>query len=158
MSFSNIGKHKYSWVLNIIRCVYLKVDRWYLNKIRCDKKKKYPNTLHFTHFDKKKNTHISRCKIVHLYKSAIVTMHICMVTVALAFIILHFFLSPSRYSLIFNFSLSPLSLFISGPSVQPHRHDQSSLADQPHRYIQSNLILADQSSLTDTISLIFDPF
>ena len=45
MSFSNIGKHKYSWVLNIIRCVYLKVDRWYLNKIRCDKKK---STL--THF------------------------------------------------------------------------------------------------------------
>ena len=43
MGFSNIGKHKYSWVLNIIRCVYLKVDRWYLNKIRCEKKKKYPN-------------------------------------------------------------------------------------------------------------------
>ena len=38
----NIGKHKYSWVLNIIRCVYLKVDRWDLNKMRCDKKK-YPN-------------------------------------------------------------------------------------------------------------------
>ena len=44
MGFSNIGKHKYSWVLNIIRCVYLKVDRWYLNKIRCDKKK-YPNSF-----------------------------------------------------------------------------------------------------------------
>ena len=42
MGFSNIDKHKYSWVLNIIRCMYLKVDRWYLNKIRCDKKK-YPN-------------------------------------------------------------------------------------------------------------------
>ena len=41
----NIGKHKYFWVLNIIRCVYLKVNRWYLNKIRSDKKKKYPNTL-----------------------------------------------------------------------------------------------------------------
>ena len=40
MGFSNIGKHKYSWVLNIIRCVYLKVGRWYLNKIMCDKKKK----------------------------------------------------------------------------------------------------------------------
>ena len=39
MGFSNIDKHKYSWVLNIIRCVHLKVDRWYLNKIRCDKKK-----------------------------------------------------------------------------------------------------------------------
>ena len=48
MGFSNIGKYKYSWVLNIIRCVYLKVGRWYLNKIMCDKKikknkKKYPN-------------------------------------------------------------------------------------------------------------------
>ena len=38
MGFSNIGKHKYSWVLNIIRCVYLNVNRWYLNKIKCDKK------------------------------------------------------------------------------------------------------------------------
>ena len=114
-------------------------------------------TLHFTYFDPK-NNHIKECKLVHLCTSATVTMHICTVTVALVFNILHFFLSPSRYSLIFNFSLSPLSLFISGPSVQPHRHDQSSLADQPHRYIQSNLILADQSSLTDTISLIFDPF
>ena len=94
---------------------------------------------------------------MHLYKSAIVTMHICMVTVALAFIILHFFLSSS---LTLSFSTSTLTSlsFIFGPSVQPHRHDQSSLADQPHRYIQSNLILADQSSLTDTISLIFDPF
>ena len=32
MGFSNIAKHKYSWTLNIIRCVYLKVNRWYLNK------------------------------------------------------------------------------------------------------------------------------
>ena len=40
MGFSNIGKHKYSWVLNIIRYVYLKVGRLYLNKIMCDKKKK----------------------------------------------------------------------------------------------------------------------
>ena len=45
MGFSNIGKHKYSWVLNIIRCVYLKVDRWYLNKIRCDKKKSTLTTV-----------------------------------------------------------------------------------------------------------------
>ena len=27
MGFSNIGKHKYSWVLDVIRCVYLKVGR-----------------------------------------------------------------------------------------------------------------------------------
>ena len=42
MGFSNIAKHKYSWALNIIRSVYLKVNRWYLHKVRCDKKK-YPN-------------------------------------------------------------------------------------------------------------------
>ena len=45
MSFSNIAKHKYSWALNGIGCVCLKVNRWYLNKIRCNKKK---STL--THF------------------------------------------------------------------------------------------------------------
>ena len=38
MGFSNIAKHKYSWALNRIGCVYLKVNRWYLNKIRCKKK------------------------------------------------------------------------------------------------------------------------
>ena len=38
MGFSNIAKHKYSWVLNRIGCVYLKVNRWYLNKIRRKKK------------------------------------------------------------------------------------------------------------------------
>ena len=55
-------------------------------------------------------------------------MHICTITVALVFNILHFFLSPSPHSLIFSFSFSSLSLslFISGPSVhrsvQPHSH------------------------------------
>ena len=47
----------------------------------------------FTHFGPK-NTHISRCKIVDLCTIATVTVHICMVTVALLFIILYFFLSP----------------------------------------------------------------
>ena len=37
MGFSNIAKHKHSWVLNRIGCVYLKVNRWYLNKIKCNK-------------------------------------------------------------------------------------------------------------------------
>ena len=82
-------------------------------------------TLHFTHFDLK-NTHICGCKIMHLCTSAIVTVHICTVTVACIFNILHFFLSPSPHSLIFSFSLSPLSHFISSPSVyrsiQPHSH------------------------------------
>ena len=41
-----------------------------------------------------KNTHISGCKIVHLFTIATVTMHICTVTVTLLFIILYFFLSP----------------------------------------------------------------
>ena len=39
MGFPNIVKHKYSWVLNIIRCVFLKVNRWFLNKSRRNKKK-----------------------------------------------------------------------------------------------------------------------
>ena len=43
--FSNISKHKFSWALNRIGCVYLKVNRWYLNKIRCNKKK-YPNNVY----------------------------------------------------------------------------------------------------------------
>ena len=46
MGFSNIAKHKCSWVLNRIWCVYLKVNRWYLNKIKCKKKKK--STLTFS--------------------------------------------------------------------------------------------------------------
>ena len=47
----------------------------------------------FTHFGPK-NTHINGCKIVHLCTIAIVAVHICMVTVALLFIILYFFFSP----------------------------------------------------------------
>ena len=80
----------------------------------------------FNTFWPQKNTHISGCKIVHKCTSATVTVHICTVTVTLAFNILHFFLPPSPHSLIFSFSLSPLSFFISGPSihrsVQPHSH------------------------------------
>ena len=45
IGFSNIVKQKYSWFLNRIECVYLKVNRWYLNKIRCKKKKKSTLTL-----------------------------------------------------------------------------------------------------------------
>ena len=54
--------------------------------------------VNFTHFNKK-NTHINACKIVHIYKNAIVTMHICTITVALHTNILlishfaHFFFS-----------------------------------------------------------------
>ena len=41
----------------------------------------------FTHFEQK-NTHISKCKIVHKCTRAIVTVQICTVTIALAFNIL----------------------------------------------------------------------
>ena len=47
-----------------------------------------------------------------MYKciSATVTVHICTIIVALAFNILHFFLSLLPHSLIFSFSLSPLAM------------------------------------------------
>ena len=128
-------------------------------------------TFHFTHFNQK-NTHISGYKIVYLCTSATVTVHICTVTVALTFF----------FSLL-HLTLTSLS-FISGPLIRPHRHDQfslididqSSVVDQPHKSVQrrqsaslisladqprqstSMISLADQSSLTDTISLTFDPF
>ena len=38
--------------------------------------------VNFTHFNKK-NTHINACKIVHIYKNAIVIVHIYTITVAL---------------------------------------------------------------------------
>ena len=48
---------------------------------------KIQKSLHFTHFGQK-NTHINGCKIVHKCTIATVIVHICMVTVALAFNIL----------------------------------------------------------------------
>ena len=48
---------------------------------------KIEKVAHLTYFEQK-NTHISRCKIVHLCTIATITMHICTVTVAYAFIIL----------------------------------------------------------------------
>ena len=72
---------------------------------------KIQKVLHFTHFDQK-NTYIIECKIVHKCTSATVTIHICTVTVSLAFILL-FFLSPPHtlfFSLVW---LSPAALFSS---------------------------------------------
>ena len=104
-------------------------------------------TLHFTHFDPK-NNYISGYKIVHLCTSATVPVHIYMITVALVFNILHFFLSPSPHSLIFSFSLSPLSRFISGPSVhrsiQPHSH-RSPISPASRSLISSVLPLMSKS-------------
>ena len=57
MGFSNIAKHKYSWTLNRIGCVYLKVNRWYLNKIR--RKKKYLNIMYQI------KCIIKRCYLLH---------------------------------------------------------------------------------------------
>ena len=70
----------------------------------------------FTHFNKKKkNTHISAC----------------IVTVALHLIFYYFFLSPSPHSLFFSLvlPLSPLSLFISGPSFSPHWSSKQATTD-----------------------------
>ena len=82
---------------------------------------KIEKVAHFTYFEQK-NTYISRCKIVHLCTIATITVHICTVTVACAFIILlvfslyclwcspffsffHFF----SFSLYFFFLLSSLA-------------------------------------------------
>ena len=51
-------------------------------------------------------------------KNVTVTVHICMVIVALHLIFYYFFLSPSPLAL-WCFSLSPLSLFL---SLVPHSH------------------------------------
>ena len=61
-----------------------------------------------------KKTHISRCKIVHLYIIATVTVHICTVTVVLVFNILIIFFSL----LVSEFRL--LSLFLSSFFFSPH--------------------------------------
>ena len=61
------------------------------------------------HILTKKNTHISGCKIVYKCISAIVTVHICTVTVALTFNILVIF--PLSLSLV-ALTLTPLSLFL----------------------------------------------
>ena len=62
---------------------------------------KVQKVVNFTHFNKKKkkNTHISACKIVHIYKSVTVTMYICTVIVALHLIFYYLFLSSSPHSL-----------------------------------------------------------
>ena len=122
----------------------------------------------FTHFGLKKH-HISLSKIVHLCTIATVAVHICTATVAFAFIILQFFLSPSPHSLI-SASHSHLSLFYlrslspASPtqSVQPRRSASpisfsvshlcffiSGHLVQSHRHDQSSLTDSDQSSLTD---------
>ena len=38
LPWTRIMGHKYSWALNRIACVYLKVNRYNLNKIRCKNK------------------------------------------------------------------------------------------------------------------------
>ena len=54
--------------------------------------------VNFMHFNKIKNTYISvyiTCKIVHIYKNVIVSVHTCTVTVTLHLIFYYFFLSFS---------------------------------------------------------------
>ena len=80
--------------------------------------------VNFTHFNQKK-TQISACKIVHIYKNAIVTVHICTVTVALHTNILlishftHFFLSSLSAK---PMHLLSLIIFVFLRYTHPHRH------------------------------------
>ena len=67
-----------------------------------------------------KKTHINGCKIVHKYTSAIVTVHICIVIVALLYIILILFLSPHILSSPDSFSLQLIISAIDNPHRQPH--------------------------------------
>ena len=68
--------------------------------------------LYLLHILAKKNTHISGCKILHLCTSATVTVHICTVTVACVFNILHFFFLSFT-------SLFQLLTLTSFPSISP---------------------------------------
>ena len=74
---------------------------------------KIQKVTYFTHFDQK-NTCISGYKIMHKYTSATVTVHICIVTVTLLYIILVVFLALHILSSTYSLSLSstPKMLFI----------------------------------------------
>ena len=54
---------------------------------------KIQKVLNFAHFNNNKNTHISACKSVQIYKIATVTVHICIVIVHVQMIFLFFFFS-----------------------------------------------------------------
>ena len=90
----------------------------------------------FTQFEQN-NTHISKCKIVHLYTIATVTVYICTVTVAYAFNILLVFSlsclcshSHSRRTLSCHCShLTSLPLFlICSHSHHYHQSNHASIA------------------------------
>ena len=87
--FKDIYEHPFKVLQKPILKKKKKQNKTKQNKTKCCKIQK---AFHFTHFDQK-NTHISGCKIVHKCTSAIVTIYICTVTIALAFNILVFFLS-----------------------------------------------------------------
>ena len=59
---------------------------------------KMQKVVNFTHFNQK-NTYIYACKIVHIYKSVTIIVHMCTVTVALHLIFYYMFLSLSPHSL-----------------------------------------------------------
>ena len=91
---------------------------------------KIEKCAHFTHFEQK-NTHISRCKIVHLCTIATVTVHICTVIVACAFVIILIFV-PTFFSL---FSLhSQRTQFSSSFSYFSDAHKQT----HPHPHPRTN--------------------
>ena len=79
-------------------------ESWRSNHINLCKVSQNRKSYSFYTFWPKK-THISRCKIVHLYIIATVTVHICTVTIALVFNILMIF----SLSLSLDFGNSPFS-------------------------------------------------
>ena len=87
--------------------------------------------VNFTQFEQK-NTHTSLCIIVYLCTIATVTMHICTVTVACAFIIFIIFRSHVFFSL---FSVhNKLSVFSSSFSSDAHKHTHTHADKSTHKH------------------------
>ena len=87
---------------------------------------KIQKMLNFIHFNKK-NTYISACKSVQIYKIAIVNVHICTIIVALQIIILLYSLSHSQ-----TLSLLLLSSFSSSShTLSLHLHSRSTICPPP---------------------------
>ena len=114
-------------------------ESWRSNHINLCKVSQNRKSYSFYTFWPKK-THISRCKIVHLYIIATVTVHICTVTVALSFIIL----------LVFSLSFS-LYLWLPSLSLSPHSDCHRSSENATHASIEN----ATHSSTENTTSKNF---
>ena len=109
----------------------------------------------FTHFSSK-NTHISRCKIVHFCTIATVTVHICTVTVALSFIILLVFsLSFSLYFWLLSLSLSPHSHCLRSSENATHASTKNAIHSSTENTTSKNFF---QNQVKQEISITQDLF